>query len=222
MTSKYPVSPGCASAPKVREIWRACSCSKISAGKGCPLGASQTWTQTPSMTRWSSWVLRGSPRIRPLRTKVTALKRRQAFGPPSSISSNEGSCHSRSTSPMRCQVDHAVAVQLHDGVVGPLGREPGRAVATEGPLLPVAGVGEGFDHLGDKARKVALGVCGVLTPDDVVCHERHVVATEDVPAEADARQGTSCRGSCGAQPRPRTRRRGTSASSRRSTACRPR
>lgn len=83
-------------------------------------------------------------------------------------------------------VEHVRAVELHDGVVGLWSREHGRAVATEGSLLQVTGIGEGFDYLTDKARKVALGVCRVLAPDDVVCHERHVVATEDVPAEADS------------------------------------
>ena len=83
-------------------------------------------------------------------------------------------------------VDHAGTKEIQDGVVGAFRREQGRAVATEGLLLPVAGVGEGFDHLGDEARKVTLGVRGVLAPDDMVCHERHVVATEDVTAEADA------------------------------------
>lgn len=61
----------------------------------------QAGVQTPSMTRCSLWVLCGSPRMRPFKTKVTALKRRQAVGPASSISSNEGVSHSVTTSGMR-------------------------------------------------------------------------------------------------------------------------
>jgi hypothetical protein len=48
------------------------------------------------------------------------------------------------------------------------------------PLL-----GERLDELRHQGRQIALAVGRMLAPDDLLGHERHVIADEDAAAEAD-------------------------------------
>jgi hypothetical protein len=59
-------------------------------------------------------------------------------------------------------------------------------VVLKGAGLRLALFGERFDELSDQARQIALGVCGVLAPDDMIRDETQVVADEDLGAEGDA------------------------------------